>query len=348
MIPGARFGRQGRILLAAAGIAGAAAAAALAPAPAGLAEEGSARPAFAAFASAAIVALLVLPFSIRRTPAGRRTALAIGSAALVAGLASYMVSAERVRACTATYASRTVIAGTELTPLGRQYTAANPDLPRDELLFDAAGDAAKIWTRASINRCRTVIGATSFLWIPFLVVCLIAAAQAIPGGAIAAAAGASHPAGIPAPDRITYDAFLSYRHGGLDGEVARELLETLEASGYKVAIDERDFAANASFLQEMERCIRESRFTVAIISPRYLESGNCEEEAIVCRVLDMDGRRRRLIPFVIAPVSMPAWLYGLVGISCTRAEPLVDPVEKLKATLGPPAAAADAAAPANR
>ena len=49
---------------------------------------------------------------------------------------------------------------------------------------------------------------------------------------------------------------------------------------------------------------------------------------------------RRLIPFVIEAVSMPAWLYGLVGIYCTRADPLVDPIEKLRATLGPPQHAA--------
>jgi hypothetical protein len=114
------------------------------------------------------------------------------------------------------------------------------------------------------------------------------------------------------------------------------LLAALEARGYRVAIDERDFRANASFLQEMERCIRESRFTVAVISAAYLESGNCEEEAIVCKVLDMGDRKRRLIPFVIEPVSMPAWLYGIVGVDCTTADPLVEPLDKLTATLGLP------------
>ena len=107
-----------------------------------------------------------------------------------------------------------------------------------------------------------------------------------------------------------------------------------------MAIDERDFPANASFLQEMERSIRESRFTVAVISPRYLQSGNCEEEAIICKVLDMGDRKRRLIPILIEPVSMPAWLYGIVGIDCTKRDPLVDPFDKLKATLGAPLAAA--------
>jgi hypothetical protein len=118
---------------------------------------------------------------------------------------------------------------------------------------------------------------------------------------------------------------------------ARQLLDTLEAEGYRVAIDERDFPANASFLLEMERCVRQSRFTVAIISSRYLNSDNCQEEAIICKVLDMGDRTRRLIPLLIEPVSMPAWLYGIVGIDCTKADALVDPFDRLKATIGAPA-----------
>jgi hypothetical protein len=145
------------------------------------------------------------------------------------------------------------------------------------------------------------------------------------------------PAPAPAPATPPrYDVFLSYRHDSIDQHVALDLLHALEADGYRVAIDERDFPANASFLQEMERCIRESRFTVAVISPRYFNSGNCEEEAIVCKVLDMGDRKRRLIPVVIEPVVLPAWLYGIVGIDCTKADALVDPVDKLKATIGTP------------
>ena len=76
--------------------------------------------------------------------------------------------------------------------------------------------------------------------------------------------------------------------------------------------------------------------TVAVISSRYLDSDNCQEEAIICKVLDMGDRKRRLIPVVIEPVSMPAWLYGIVGIDCTKRDPMVDPFDKLTATLGAP------------
>jgi len=204
-------------------------------------------------------------------------------------------------------------------------------------LFDAAGSPERLWTTASIGRCRTSIAVTYFLWIPFLIVSLIAGAQAfLPATVLAPARTGSTAHAVRSDPALQYDAFISYRHHEVDRTVVRQLVETLEADGYRVAIDERDFRANASFLTEMERCIRESRFTIAVISSRYLESGNAEEEAIISKVLDMADRRRRLIPMLIEPVAMPAWLYGIVGIDLGAPSPLVDPIEKLKSTLGTP------------
>jgi hypothetical protein len=271
---------------------------------------------------------------LRRDAPRRRVWSMIAAAALVVGSASFVWNNQTQRRCTAYYDGRAVIVGTELTDVGASYSRANPHLSRDQLLFDSVGDAQTIWTRSSIDRCRLAVRATYFLWIPFLIVCLVAAVQAIPGATLSVVLGEAIPRTSSGAPR--YDVFLSYRHGGADADAARHLLDNLETEGYTVAIDERDFAANESFLEEMERCVRESRFTVAIVSPRYLESGNCQEEAIVCKVLDMEERRRRLIPFVIEAASMPAWLYGLVGIYCTQADPLVDPIDKLKSTLGPP------------
>jgi len=335
------LGRHKAVWLAIAAIAVAGIAAAVAPSPSGLADtETRTASTFAALASVAIVALSVLPFiGLRR--AGRRPIwLTLAGVALALGVGSFSAGGYAQRACTARYGEKPIVIGTELTTLGATYKRANPTLSSDELLFDAAGVPARIWTRSSIDACRTFISSTYFLWIPFLVVCLLATVQAMPTGALPAvlrdASAPETTGGADAP--VRYDVFISYRHGGLDTEVATQLAEALEADGYAVAIDERDFPANASFLQEMERCVRESRATVAVISSRYLESGNCQEEAIICKVLDMGDRKRRLIPLVIEPVSMPAWLYGIVGIDCTKANPLVDPFDKLKSTLGAPLA----------
>lgn len=135
--------------------------------------------------------------------------------------------------------------------------------------------------------------------------------------------------------QFKFDAFISYRHQAPDNHFARDTLASLEKVGFKVAIDERDFSPNATFLEEMERCVRESAFTLAVVSPRYFESGNTEEEAVICKVLGMQERRRRLIPLVIEKAHTPVWLFGIVGIDFTARKPFINPLDKLKAALRP-------------
>lgn len=336
---GGHFGRNRRVWLATGAVLLAAIAAARVPEPAALAGVASgAPPAFAALASAAIVTLAILPFVVWRSAARPRAWISMAVLSLALGVTAFSAGGYAQRACTARYGSTPVVIGTDLTPLGGAYREANPGLSSDDLLFDAAGVAERIWTPASISRCAALISSTYFLWVPFLVVCLVATAQAVPTSVLAPMR--RHPAAPQAVAElpILYDVFVSYRHEGEDQRFARDLVAALEADRYRVAIDERDFPASASFLQEMERAIRQSRFTVAVISPRYLESGHTEEEAIITKVLDMGDRRRRLIPLVIEPVSLPAWLYGIVGIDWTKRDPLVDPYDRLTSTLGTPGA----------
>jgi len=330
--------RQRRLWLAAAGMVLAAGAAAVAPTPAAVEASQFTTRLFAAVAAAALVGVAVIPaMLLRGSQDGKTIWFGLAALALVFGILSYTLAGARQRGCTARYDGKTVFIGTELTSLGATYVRDNPGLSTDELLFDAAGVPDRLWTRASIDACRTAVSATYFLWIPCLFICLVASLQAVPAALLPVAAKRSAVAATPAgAGALRYDAFISYRHGGHDGEFARELAASLDRIGYRVAIDERDFPGNASFLQEMERCIRESRYTIAVISSRYLDSGHCEEEAVLSKVLDMGDRRRRLIPLIIEPVPLPAWLFGIVGIDWTKADPLVDPFEKLRATLGAP------------
>lgn len=341
MMSGARLlGRHRRMWLAVAAVLLAGIAGALTPPPPAIAAiQSEGRGAFAALASAAIVTVAILPFIVWRNAARGRIWPVAAVMSLAVGVGSFAASGYVQRTCTARYAERPVIIGTDLTPLGAAYKQANPQLSNDDLLFDAAGVPERIWTPASIGRCGALMSSTYFLWVPFLVVCLVATAQAASTSSILAPVHWDAPAPqVGAEVPICFDVFVSYRHDEVDTAFARELVSALEADGYRVAIDERDFLANASFLQEMERAIRQSRFTVAVISARYLESGNTEEEAIITKVLDMGDRRRRLIPLVIEPVSLPVWLYGIVGVDWTKRDSLVDPFDKLKATLGVPLA----------
>jgi len=333
MIAGHRKG-----LVTAVAIVGAGLGVAMLPLPAGLDRAASPR-VFAALAAAAVVAVGLLPGVARQSIWSRRLSVGIAVGSLVTGAVLFVASGAVQRACTAHHNSRTVIVGTELTSQGADYARAHPELSNDDLLFDAAGVPERVWNESSIARCRLIIASSYFLWVPCLVLCLAAAVQAMPAGPLRPVRQGLPDTGGELRPPARYDAFVSYRHGDPDAAFARDLLGALERDGYRVAIDERDFAANASFLQEMERCIRESRFTLAVVSPRYLGSGPCEEEAVLTKVLDLRDRQRRLIPLVIEPVTLPAWLFGIVGIDCTKSNPLVDPFDKLRATLGTPDAA---------
>src|SRR5688500_12183139 len=223
MTGGARLlGRHRRTWLAvgAAGIAGIAAA--LTPFPAAVPDAGV-RSAFAALASAAIVTLAILPFVVWRSAARPKIWVAAAAVSLVLGLAAFTAAGYVQRACTARYAGTAVIIGTELTDLGTKYTQDNPDISPKELLEDSPGVRDMVWTPASIGRCSALITSTYFLWIPFLVVCLVATAQAVPTSILAPIRwdGPAPTAGAPLP--IRYDVLVSYRHEGADRVFARAL-----------------------------------------------------------------------------------------------------------------------------
>jgi hypothetical protein len=175
-----------RAWAAAAAVLVAAAAAALSPVPyAAVGSEAAARPTFAALASGAIVAVAILPFMLWRGSATHRIWIAVATGALVFGVAAFYGAAYAQRACTTRYSDKAIVIGTELTTLGATYKQANPELTTDDLLFDAAGVPERIWTPSSIARCRGLVGSTYFLWIPFLVVCLLASALAVPTAKLA-------------------------------------------------------------------------------------------------------------------------------------------------------------------
>jgi len=265
------------------------------------------------------------------------------------------------------YAGKTLITGGTYAPWALEYKREHPEYSDRQLLEDAVSNPSLVWTADSIRTRRHILAGLHIASLPTFAIFLLSLAQAVycadrkrarsrvpevtgpprKPGLVTKPAQAFQP--IPPPeDQSTlstleknekayrYDAFISYRHSDRDKRFARKLLRELEQSGYSVAIDERDFDASANFLSEMERCIRDSRFTLAVVSTRYLESGNCQEEAVVCKVLDMDERRQRLVPLIIEKAQMPAWLFGIVGIDFTKNNPLISPNEKVKATLGPP------------
>ncbi|MEO8259092.1 MAG: toll/interleukin-1 receptor domain-containing protein [Acidobacteriota bacterium] len=257
----------------------------------------------------------------------------------VATLAAHFNASSR---CVASYDGRPTVIGRVYTPAGLEYVQANPPTSTSVLLLDAGGEPSLFWTPESIQSCRFWLSWGVLLAVPLFAACV---SGAIGGRQFRLRA----PARVPAPripDRgredgvrqPVYDAFLSYRHTEPDTAHASELLEALESRALRVAIDIRDFAPNEHFLSEMERCIKESRFVLCVVTPRYVDSDHCSEEAIISKTLDLADRRKRLVPLIFERVELPIWLHGLVGIDFTGSA-RIDPLERLIALVARPVSA---------
>jgi hypothetical protein len=262
------------------------------------------------------------------------TAISLGSAAAAVGLlfAHFNANAE----CVADYDGRPVIIGREYASDARSYVAANPGLASSDRLLDAGGVPERVWSADSIRSCRAWVSWGGTAAIPLFA---MSAAVLIPRGRhrlLRAPDG--RPARISSPAGLApaYDAFISYRHTEPDKAYAIDVLESLERRGLRAAIDFRDFAPNEHFLSEMERCIKQSRFVLCVITARYLASDHTSEEAIISKTLDMADRRKRLVPLVFERVELPVWLHGLVGIDFTESAS-VEPTERLLGLIAVPA-----------
>ena len=277
----------------------------------------------AAAVAALVCAVVPLVRGIRST-----VWIAVSMLSAVAGIALLLMHFNATPACVADYEGRPVIIGRDYTPDIAVYIKDNPGLSNADRLFDGGGVPERIWTAESIRSCRVLVSWAGLAAIPLFAigaVALIARGRHafLPGPArsVPAAAGATAAAPI-------YDAFISYRHLDADTSLAADILDSLERRGMRVAIDFRDFTPSEHFLSEMERCIKQSRFVLCVITSHYLDSDHTSEEAIISKTLDLAERRRRLVPLVFERVELPVWLHGLVGIDFTESA-RVEPLERL-------------------
>ncbi|HEY7498042.1 MAG TPA: toll/interleukin-1 receptor domain-containing protein [Vicinamibacterales bacterium] len=254
-------------------------------------------------------------------------ATALSAASSLAGVALLWWHFNAMVGCVADYNGRALVIGREFTKeAAAGYVRDNPGLSPADRLLDAGGDPARIWTIESIRTCRFLVtwgGPASVVLFTIGVGALVARGRR----QIAPPPMVVKPVTLSSGTSV-YDAFLSYRHSEPDRSHALEILESLEARGLRVAIDVRDFAPNEHFLSEMERCIKQSRFVLCVVTSQYLKSDHTSEEAIISKTLDMAERRKRLVPLIFEPVEVPVWLHGLVGIDFTP-EATVEPLARL-------------------
>lgn len=116
-----------------------------------------------------------------------------------------------------------------------------------------------------------------------------------------------------------YDVFISYSHTDQEW-VWSELLPRLERVGLKATIDYRDFEPGAPLLNEMERAVLESRKTVLVLTPAYLNSEWTELENILVQTMDPGARQRRLVPVLLRPCEIPLRIRSLVYVDLSHSQ----------------------------
>lgn len=103
---------------------------------------------------------------------------------------------------------------------------------------------------------------------------------------------------------FNYDVFISYSHKD-SAWVHSELLKRVENHGFSVAIDFRDFKGGAFSVDEMERCVQESRHVVPVFTPDYFNSEWSKLENIMTQTLDPGAVQRKLIPILRIDCTIP-------------------------------------------
>ncbi len=132
---------------------------------------------------------------------------------------------------------------------------------------------------------------------------------------------------------FTYDVFIAY--ADVDKKwVKAELLPRLENAGLTVCVDYRDFRIGAPKVRERERAVLESRKTLLVLSPAYLNSDWANLSESMAQTLDPASRDLRFLPLLKDECEVPLHLHHLESVSLLEADELNLAWTKLLAALG--------------
>jgi tetratricopeptide (TPR) repeat protein len=128
---------------------------------------------------------------------------------------------------------------------------------------------------------------------------------------------AIHPPMPSAGKQFPYDVFLSYSSKD-KAWVRGELLKRIEQAGLKAFIDFRDFTRGAPSIKECERGVLQSRKTLLILTPNYVDQSEWGEmENIIAQTLSPANRDLRMIPLLKTACEKPLRIAALTHIDFT-------------------------------
>lgn len=131
-------------------------------------------------------------------------------------------------------------------------------------------------------------------------------------------------------DKFLYDVFISYHQKEPDKSWVRgTLLRKLESKGISVCIDFRDFRLGAPIINEMERAVIESRYTLGILTPLYLESNFAQLENILAEQLGLEKSQRRWIAVMRQDCTPPLRIRARLWLDMTDDNSLEENIARL-------------------
>ncbi len=108
------------------------------------------------------------------------------------------------------------------------------------------------------------------------------------------------------------DFFISYNKA--DRIWAMGLQSWLEDGGYTTIMQASDFAAGSNFVLEMDNATKETRRTIAVLSPEYLEAHFTHPEWASAFAADPTGAERKLVPVKVRGCAPSGLLKQIVQI----------------------------------
>jgi hypothetical protein len=122
-----------------------------------------------------------------------------------------------------------------------------------------------------------------------------------------------------------YDAFVSYRRDApADGAwVEQVMVPRLEQLGLRLCLEHRDFRLAQPRIREMERAVASSRYTVAVLTPSYLDGGFEDLHVLLSQHQSWETRVARFIP-VMRRTCQPPLGARTTSLLDLRRDPEVD------------------------
>jgi TIR domain len=145
--------------------------------------------------------------------------------------------------------------------------------------------------------------------------------------------------GQPVEPSEAFDVFISYRHGGPCALWVTDVLtRRLRDAGLAVCLDVDSFRPGSVLVLDMEHAVVRSRYTLAVLSPAYLESAFTQLETELAQHLGLETTQQRLLIVRREPCEPRLGLRARVWLDMRDDEETDRNMERLVAAIRMPAA----------